>query len=81
MYNTRIVYMHADFSFLFQTQTQRNLSLSRADYDRIHQRMMQELPRVMEGRVAYFEHCLQAIIEAQVHTPTNMFTTECCIYV
>jgi hypothetical protein len=46
--------------------TQRNLSLSRADYDRIHQRMMQELPKVMEGRVGYFEHCLQAIIEAQV---------------
>lgn len=60
---------------LFQTQTQRNLALSRADYDRIHQRMMQELPRVMEGRVAYFEHCLQAIIEAQVHTYINMFTT------
>jgi hypothetical protein len=46
--------------------THRSLSSSRADYDRIHQRMMQELPRVLEGRVDYFEHCLQAIVEAQV---------------
>lgn len=49
-------------------KTQRSLSSSRADYDRIHQRMMQELPQVLETRVCYFEHCLQAVIQAQVHT-------------
>jgi hypothetical protein len=46
--------------------THRSLSSSRADYDRIHQRMMQELPQVLDGRVSYFEHCLQAVIEARV---------------
>jgi hypothetical protein len=52
--------------FVSLSQTHRSLSSSRADYDRIHQRMMQELPQVLDGRVSYFEHCLQAVIEARV---------------
>lgn len=28
--------------------------------------MMQELPKMLEGRIDYFENCLKAIIEAQV---------------
>lgn len=62
------------FVSLLLSQTHRSLTSSRADYDRIHQRMMQELPRVLDGRVNYFEHCLQAIIEAQVRMCTPAAT-------
>lgn len=46
-------------------QTQRALSSARSDYDRVHSRMMQEMPELYEGRVGYFDLCLQAVIKSQ----------------
>lgn len=45
--------------------TQRAVASTKADYSRVHSRMMQEMPVLYEGRVDYFDHCLQAVIKAQ----------------
>lgn len=46
-------------------QTQRALTSSRADYERVQSRMMQEMPVLYQQRVGYFEFCLQAAIKSQ----------------
>ncbi len=51
--------------FLF-VQLTRALSSTKQDYERVHSRMMQELPELYEGRVEYFDVSLQAVIKAQV---------------
>ena len=69
------------FKSLMVFQMQRSLCSSRAEYDRIHQRMLQELPQVLEERVEYFEHCLQAVIEAQVHIYIYILWIYACVYI
>lgn len=48
-------------------QLTRALSSAKQDYERVHGRMMQEMPELYEGRVEYFDLSLQAVIKAQVY--------------
>lgn len=50
----------------FVYQSHRALASARTDYERIHDRLMQEIPQLLEGRVDYFDTCLFAVIKAQV---------------
>jgi len=43
----------------------RAVSSARSDYERVHSRVMAEMPELYDGRVAYFDLCLQAVIKAQ----------------
>lgn len=45
--------------------TQRAVSTARADYERIHSRLMFEVPELCEQRVTYYETCMRATIKAQ----------------
>lgn len=47
-------------------QLTRAFSSAKQDYERVHSRMMQEMPELFEGRVEYFDLSLQAVIKAQV---------------
>lgn len=47
-------------------QMHRAVSSARSDYERVHSRVMAEMPELYDGRVAYFDLCLQAVIKAQV---------------
>ena len=48
------------------TKLQRSLSSAKADYERVHGRVMHDMPQLYENRLGYFDHCLQAVIKAQV---------------
>lgn len=48
------------------TQLQRSLASAKADYERVHGRLMQDMPQLYENRLGYFDHCLHAVIKAQV---------------
>jgi len=47
-------------------QMHRAVSSARSDYERVHSRVMAEMPELYDGRVGYFDLCLQAVIKAQV---------------
>ena len=47
------------------TQAQRAVSTARGDYERIHSRLMYEVPELCEQRVGYYETCVRASIKAQ----------------
>ena len=53
-------------STLLFEQLHRSLASSKADYERVHSRLMYDMPRLYENRVGYFDQCLQAVIKAQV---------------
>lgn len=40
---------------------------ARNDYERVQERLMQEIPQLLDGRVEYFDTCLFAVLKAQVH--------------
>lgn len=44
---------------------QRSLASAKADYERVHGRLMHDMPKLYDNRLAYFDHCLQAVIKAQ----------------
>eukprot|EP00731_Ephydatia_muelleri_P020594 Em0013g321a len=44
---------------------QRAVLTARAEYERIHSRLMYEVPELCEQRVGYYETCLRASIKAQ----------------
>ena len=54
------------FMSLIPVQLTRALSSAKQDYERVHGRLMQEMPDLFEGRVEYFDLSLQAVIKAQV---------------
>ena len=58
-------------------QTQRALTSAKTDYERVHQRMMAEIPELFEGRVGYFEHCVEAVIQTQVRSPLMLYHGSC----
>lgn len=47
-------------------QTQRKVASARSDYERVHHRLMQELPQLYEGRVEFFEPCVTATQQSAV---------------
>ena len=53
-------------STLLFEQLHRSLASSKADYERVHSRLMHDMPQLYENRVGYFDQCLQAVIKAQV---------------
>ena len=66
------VHMHSSLLLMFVLvsliiiQLTRALSSAKQDYERVHGRLMQEMPDLFEGRVEYFDLSLQAVIKAQV---------------
>lgn len=52
--------------------SQRAVSTARADYERVHDRLMLEVPQLLEGRVEYFDICLVAVMKAQ-----SLYYKEC----
>ena len=42
------------------------MATARSDYERVHDRLMLEVPMLLENRVGYFDTCLVAIMKAQV---------------
>ena len=52
-------------------QSQRAVTTARADYERVHDRLMLEIPQLLEGRVDYFDVCLFAVMNAQVKLITH----------
>ena len=40
---------------------------ARTDYERVHDRMMVEIPQLLEGGISYVDHCLCAVTKAQVY--------------
>jgi len=46
----------------------RAVSSARLDYERVQSRIMAEMPELFEGRVAYFDLCLQAVLKSQVNS-------------
>ena len=48
------------------SQTQRKLASRKADYERVHDRLMHDLPKLYDGRVDFFEPCLVAMVQSQV---------------
>lgn len=59
----------------------RAVSSARLDYERVQSRVMAEMPELFEGRVAYFDLCLQAVLKSQVKarliSPLNIPTNLC----
>ena len=51
--------------FLFE-QLHRSLASAKADYERVHGRLMHDMPQLYDNRLGYFDQCLQAVIKAQV---------------
>ena len=51
----------------FIVQSQRAVMSARTDYERVHDRLMQEIPQLLDGRVDFFDACLFAILRTQVH--------------
>lgn len=47
-------------------QSQRTVTTARADYERVHDRLMLEIPQLVDQRKSYFGACLQAVVNAQV---------------
>lgn len=56
-------------------QSQRAVTTARTDYERVHDRLMLEVPQLLEGRVEYFDVCLAAVMKAQV-TPWPHYSQE-----
>lgn len=47
-------------------QSQRAVTTARTDYERVHERLMSEVPQLLEGRIEYFDVCVMAVMNAQV---------------
>ena len=57
----------ANVSFnVLQSQITAMVSRTRMDYERVHDRIMLEVPQLLEVRASYLEVCLMAAIRAQV---------------
>ena len=60
------------------------LSRTRVDYERVHERLMQEVPQLVQVKADYLDICLVAVVKAQVrtyrhtHTYTHTHTLHCC---
>ena len=50
----------------YPMQSHRAVATSRADYERVHDRLMLEVPQLLDNRVDYFDTCLSAVMKAQV---------------
>ena len=37
---------------------------ARTDYERVHDRLMQEIPQLIDGRLEYFGACIIAVLKA-----------------
>ena len=56
-------------------QTQRSVASAKADYERVHSRLMHDIPQLLDNRLGYFDQCLQAVIKAQVRQ-SRMFAAQ-----
>ena len=54
-----------DFQFPV-LQTQRKVASAKSEYEKIHQRLMNELPQLYEKRIDLFDPCLTAMMSSQV---------------
>ena len=63
------------------SQMHRAVSSARLDYERVQSRVMAEMPELFEGRVAYFDLCLQAVLKSQVkaHFSFECIPTNLCL--
>lgn len=44
---------------------QRALTAAKNDYENVHQRIMEDMPRLHNGRLVYYTPCLQSAIQSQ----------------
>ena len=63
--HTHIITHHLTLNPASRMQAQRAVSTARADYERIHSRLMYEVPQLCDQRVAYYETCMKASIRSQ----------------
>ena len=52
--------------YLLQSRISGQVSRARADYERVHDRIMLEVPQLLDVRASFLEVCLVAAVRAQV---------------
>lgn len=80
-------FTHINFKFRnvqsFILQARQNLANLEQDFKAQDKILKSELPLLYEGRIEYFQPCLEALIKAQVYNLTrisNLFNTSSYVY-